>query len=163
MKAKKVFIREKIITFISLVSLISFIFPQVAIAETKEKTETYSTNLDYFSETANNLNQGLPEIEYREPKKTINLTVTAYSSSPDECSGNPFITASGEHVKDGTVAHNYLPFGTKVRFPEVFGNKIFTVEDRLAPHKGYYLVDIWLPSKQEAKEWGVKTLKMEIL
>ena len=100
-----------------------------------------------------------PEIEV---KKTINITVTAYSSTPDQTSGDPFITASGTRVRDGVIAANFLPIGTKVRLPEKFGDKIFVVEDRMHSRYWYY-ADIWMPSREQAKEWGVKYLKMEIL
>jgi len=35
-------------------------------------------------------------------------------------------------VRDGVIATNILPFGTKVRIPEIFGDKVFVVEDRMA-------------------------------
>jgi len=164
MKAKKVFSKENIITFISILSLINLGIPQtsakpIVIRETPSNNEYQN----YASFEQIKKMPGLPAVKNRPARKHINLTVTAYSSSPDECSGNPFITASGQRVGDGTLAYNYLPFGTKVRFPEVYGDKIFTVTDRMASYKGKYIADIWMPSKQEAKNWGVKILKMEIL
>ena len=93
----------------------------------------------------------------------IKVIVTAYSSSVWETQGDPFITASGERVRDGIIANNLLPFGTKVRLPKLFGNKVFTVKDRMNPRKGYYHVDIWFPSRQAALEFGSKITEMEIL
>lgn len=95
------------------------------------------------------------------PKKIIYITVTAYSSTPDQCDSTPFITALNTRVHDGTLAVNFLPFGTKVRFPEYFGEKIFTVEDRMHPRFSYR-ADIWMETRKAAKEFGVKRLKMEI-
>src|SRR5258708_6536739 len=60
--------------------------------------------------------------------KTYKVRVTAYSSTPDQTDDTPFITASGYHVHDGVIAANFLPFGTKLTIPSVFGDKIFTVE-----------------------------------
>jgi len=60
------------------------------------------------------------------------VVVTAYSSTYDQTDSTPFITASGSYVSDGTVACNFLRFGDRVRFPEVYGDKIFIVEDRMA-------------------------------
>src|SRR3990167_1248447 len=40
------------------------------------------------------------------------VTITAYSSTPEETDSTPFITASGTHVRDGVVAANFLPLGT---------------------------------------------------
>src|ERR1700677_1264647 len=77
------------------------------------------------------------------------LRVTAYASVPDETSDHPFITASGQHVRDGIVASNILPFGTKIQIPALFGNKIFTVEDRTSP-RYWQTVDLWMPSVQQA-------------
>ena len=59
------------------------------------------------------------------------VLVTAYSSTVDQCDSTPFITASGIHVHNGTVAANFLRFGTKIKFPVLFGDKIFIVEDRM--------------------------------
>ena len=152
--------REKTTVIMALFSLVNFIFPQNVQAAMPDPVDIIQDSVEYRLDPGL---PGLPEIKDREARKTIILSVTAYSSSPDECSGDPFITASGSHVQDGTIAYNFLPFGTKVRFPEVFGNKVFTVEDRMAAYKGKYIADIWMPSKAEAIQWGVKVLKMEIL
>ncbi|MBW6440955.1 3D domain-containing protein [Patescibacteria group bacterium] len=88
------------------------------------------------------------------------VLVTAFSSTVDQTDSTPFITASGTRVHDGTVAANFLPFGTKVRFPSLYGDKIFIVEDRM---KSDYKVDIWFPTRQEAINFGAKRLEMEIL
>jgi len=88
------------------------------------------------------------------------VLVTAFSSTVDQTDSTPFITASGTHVHDGTIAANFLKFGTKVKFPSLYGDKIFTVEDRM---KSNYKVDIWFPTRQEALNFGAKRLEMEIL
>lgn len=106
----------------------------------------------------------LPEINDKKPKKVVYLTVTAYSSTVDQTDADPFTTASGTKVREGIIAHNYLPMGTKVKFPEAFGGQVFTVEDRLNQRfTSYYHADLWLPSRDSAKNWGAKMLKMEIL
>jgi len=105
----------------------------------------------------------LPSCKKAEVLKRIKVTVTAYSSSVLETQGNPFITASGSRVRDGIVANNLLPFGTKIRLPEIFGDKIFVVEDRMHWRKGYYHVDVWFPSRKEALNFGAKITEMEIL
>lgn len=93
-------------------------------------------------------------------KKKMKVTATAYSSTVDQTDSTPFITASGTHVHDGTIASNFLKFGTKVRFPSLYGDKIFIVEDRM---KSNVKVDIWFPTRQEAKNFGRKWIEMEIL
>src|SRR3989344_7034539 len=86
--------------------------------------------------------------------------VTGYSSNVNETDSTPFITASGEYVRDGITAANFLPFGTKIRIPEIFGNKIFVVKDRMAA-KHFDKVDIWFETKELAKSFGKKKLIVE--
>lgn len=105
----------------------------------------------------------LPQVAQYEVKRTVRLTVTAYTSSVDETDNSPFITASGTRVRDGIIAQNSLPFGTRVRFPDAFGDKVFVVEDRLSSRKGTYIADIWMPTKTDAQTWGARVLTMEIL
>ena len=88
--------------------------------------------------------------------------ITAYSSTVDQTNNQPFITASGAWVRDGIVAANFLPFGTRIRIPEVFGDKIFVVKDRMHV-KNNHKVDVWFPSRQEALAFGVKNTYIEIL
>jgi len=95
--------------------------------------------------------------------KTIKMVATAYSSTPQQTDNDPFITAGGTYVRDGTIANNLLPFGTKIRIPELYGDKIFVVEDRMSSKKGYYHIDIWFPSYWEAKDFGAKITYVEIL
>lgn len=92
----------------------------------------------------------------------LTVPVTGYSSTPEETDDTPFITASGKYVGKGIVAANFLPLGTKIRFPERFGNQVFTVEDRM--NKRFYKkIDIWFETKEEAKNFGIQDLKIEIL
>lgn len=93
----------------------------------------------------------------------IKVVITAYSSSPWETDGNPYITAAGTWVREGIVANNLLPFGTKIKIPEIYGDKIFVVEDRMHWKKGYYHVDIWFASYGEAKNFGAKRTYIEVL
>ncbi len=88
------------------------------------------------------------------------VKITAYSSTLDQTDDTPFIMASGKHVYVGAVASNFLPLGTKVKFPELFGDRVFVVEDRM--NKRFNdRIDIWMPSKTEAKNFGLK--KTEVL
>ncbi|MCX6760821.1 MAG: 3D domain-containing protein [Candidatus Nealsonbacteria bacterium] len=95
--------------------------------------------------------------------REITVVITAYSSTPEQTDDTPFITASGKTTKDGIIANNYLPFGTKIKIPELYGEKVFVVEDRMSWKKGNYHFDIWFPSYQEAKNFGVKRAVIEIL
>jgi 3D (Asp-Asp-Asp) domain-containing protein len=95
------------------------------------------------------------------PKRVVYVVVTAYSSTPDQTDDTPFITANGTHVRDGIIAANFLKFGTRVKFPDFSGDKIFSVQDRMNARYSDR-VDIWMESREAAMNFGVRTLKMEI-
>lgn len=94
--------------------------------------------------------------------KQVKVWLTAYSSVPEQTDDTPFITATGNYVRDGVVAANFLPFGTKIRMPELFGEKVFVVEDRM--HSRFQnSVDIWFADNEEAKKFGKQWSRIEIL
>ena len=99
----------------------------------------------------------------QEEYKKIKVIITAYSSTTWQTDDTPFITANGSTVRDGIVANNMLPFGTELKIPELFGNKVFTVEDRMHSRKSNYQFDIWFPTLEEAQEFGVKETYIEVL
>ncbi len=100
--------------------------------------------------------------------KTFTVVATGYSSTPDQTDDSPFITASGTHVRDGIIAANVytkgqrIPFGTLVRIPEIFGDKVFVVEDRMNSRYTNN-VDIWFPERNLAKVFGIKKVTIEIV
>ena len=104
----------------------------------------------------------LPLAEDREPRKTIWVLATAYTSSVDETDDTPFVTASGTITRPGTVAANFMYFGSRVRLPEYFGNFTFTIEDRMNERYGENRIDIWMPTKTQARAWGARWVKMEV-
>lgn len=88
-------------------------------------------------------------------KRIERLEITGYSSSPDETDDTPHITASGKCTKRGIIAANHLPFGARVKIPELFGDLEFVVEDRM--HRRFSdRIDIWFSSKEEARQFGKK-------
>lgn len=91
------------------------------------------------------------------------IVATAYSSTVWQTDDTPFITAAGTSVRDGVIANNILPFGTRIRIPELYGDKIFVVEDRMSWKKGNHQIDIWFPEYWQAKNFGAKTTLIEIL
>lgn len=94
--------------------------------------------------------------------KTIRVFVTAYSSTPEQTDDTPFTTASGKQVREGIVATNLLPLGTKIKIPEIYGNKVFVVEDRMNPRNDQH-VDIWFPTYWEARYFGIKRASVVVL
>ncbi len=94
--------------------------------------------------------------------REVKTIATGYSSTFDQTDETPFITASGTQVREGIVAANFLPFGTKIRLPELYGDKIFVVEDRMHPRKKYQ-VDIWFPNREDALNFGAEITYIEVL
>lgn len=118
------------------------------------------------AESSNNTNTNLRRSKwvYTGPK-TMTVPTSAYSSTVDQCDASPFITASGYNLKgsaETVVAANFLPLGTRIKIPSHFGDKIFTVEDRMNA-RYTYKVDIWMTSREKAIHWGVKNVTIEIL
>lgn len=110
--------------------------------------------------------RSLPDVADRPQPATrriIWVTVTAYSSTVDQTDSDPFTTASGETVRDGIVAWNGVPFDTRLRLPSHFGSKIFIVKDRLNPRASRYIVDLWMPTREAALQWGARVIRAEIL
>ena len=105
----------------------------------------------------------LPLAQEREATRSMKVVLTAYSSTPGQTDSTPFTTANGKQVYNGLIAANWLPFGTRVKFPELFGDKIFTVNDRMNQRFGRGRVDLWLDlSLDEVKAFGVKRVTMEV-
>lgn len=106
------------------------------------------------------------QVNSREDSKIMKLYVTAYTSTRAETDATPCIAASGydlcKHDVENVVACNFLPFGTKIKFPDIYPDRVFTVVDRM--HERYNSrIDIWMNDRQAAKQFGVKYLKVEIL
>jgi 3D (Asp-Asp-Asp) domain-containing protein len=94
------------------------------------------------------------------PGMAIRVLATAYSSSGAETDSNPFATASGAPVGPGTLAANFLPFGSQVRI----GSFVYTVKDRMnMRYNGKYIVDKWVGTREEALRFGVHVVEMEIV
>jgi len=99
-------------------------------------------------------------------KGEMYVVSTAYSSSVDQCDSTPCITANGYNVcesgVENVIAANFLPFGTKVRIPDLFGDRVFIVQDRMNP-RYFYRVDLWMTSRDRAIEYGNRYVKIEIV
>jgi len=94
--------------------------------------------------------------------KIYRVWVTAYTSDPAETDDTPFITASNSEVRDGIIAANFLPFGTQVKIPSLFGDKVFTVEDRMHRRKINF-VDVWMPNKEKAVDFGINKTEIFVV
>ncbi len=107
----------------------------------------------------------LPKNQIKIKSSQIRL-ITAYSSDVWQCDDSPCITANGfnvcEHGIEDTVATNFLPFGTKVRIPELFGDRIFIVRDRMNSRYNDR-VDVWMINKADAQHFGAQIATVEVL
>ncbi|MDO8592849.1 MAG: hypothetical protein Q7R92_03740 [bacterium] len=94
------------------------------------------------------------------------FVVTAYNSDPGQTDDSPCITANNfnvcNHGIEDTIAANFLPFGAKVRIPELFGDKVFVVRDRMN-RRFSNRVDVWMLEKPDAINFGVKIAKIQVL
>jgi 3D (Asp-Asp-Asp) domain-containing protein len=105
----------------------------------------------------------LGEFEEQKPDRVMDAVITAYTSTPGQTDDSPFIAASGKRVHDGMIAANGLPFGTQIKIPALYGDKIFLVEDRMNSRYGLGRMDIWLDTtRAEAMKFGVKRVEVEI-
>lgn len=103
----------------------------------------------------------LPQAKLRGEYYVKRVTASAYNSLPEQTDDTPFITASGTHVRDGVLAANFLPIGTLVTIPDMYGDKVFVVEDRMnARYQNN--VDIWMESYAEAKKFGRRSVEIHV-
>ncbi len=101
------------------------------------------------------------EREYRVMGQHI-MESSAYNSLPNQTDGSPYITAAGTFTRFGVVASNYFPLGTKVRFPDIFGDQVFIVEDRM--NRRYHkVIDVWMGDKSDALAYGRKRVRVQVV
>lgn len=151
---------EKLIILLILASFINLLFPYNGAFASEMLADANRENLGNLRQTTLYDPFKMP-VELK-VVKTRYISVSAYSSEIAQTDASPFTTATGAIVHDGIIACNFLPHGTKVRFPEYFGDKVFEVQDRMNP-RYYYHADIWMDDKGEAVAFGRRVLKIEIL
>ena len=121
-------------------------------------------NIDNNNESAPNR---LPQSNDSEVAKITNLLLTAYTSEEAQTDSSPCITANGfDLCKQGiedTLAINGVKFGTKVRIPDLFGDRVFIVRDRMNAKYSSNRGDIWMNDKNDAIKFGAQLARVEIL
>lgn len=109
----------------------------------------------------------LPENDEREVAYVKMIVFSAYNSEVGQCDDSPCITANGfnvcKHDTEDTIAMNGIKLGTKIRIPELFGERVFEVRDRMNERYGSNRADIWMKSKKDAKQFGMQLARVEIL
>jgi 3D (Asp-Asp-Asp) domain-containing protein len=168
-------IREKIVfTLILVIFATGMINPTLTTAQNLIITET-DQKLAYESPVSfdlltqrfiDNRNKDVNDPFDQTVVRTVTVIATAYSSTVDQCDDTPCITANGfnvcEHGIEDTIAANFLRFGTKVKLPEVSGDKIYIVRDRMNP-KYDHRIDLWMTSRNKAISFGKRLVKIEIV
>lgn len=108
----------------------------------------------------------LPVNKEKDIKRSGYYKLTAYNSEAAQTDASPCTTANGfnvcEYGVEDTVAANFLPFGAKVRVPDLFGDRVFIVRDRMNPRFDNY-IDVWMREKSDAIKFGVQYAKVEVL
>ncbi len=94
---------------------------------------------------------------------TLSVVATAYSSTPDQTDASPYTTSNGKPVYDGLIAANWLPYNTKIRIPDYFGEKIFTVNDRMNARYKTGRMDLWMKSRADARQFGARRVRIQIV
>ena len=99
--------------------------------------------------------------------RQVRMLVTAYCPCPKCCGPNARgITASGRPVTANggkfCAAPRSIPFGTRLIVPGYNDDQPIPVYDRGGAIKGNHL-DVFFPTHQEAREWGVHWIAVTIL
>ncbi len=159
-----------------LVLIFEFLFPHYTLAQASSEGSIMLPNLvvravdqmveDLHLTEANASVALIAPIKEYTVVTTYQVPITAYSSTVDQTDSTPCITANGFDLcvngQENVIAANFLPFGTKVRIPEYFGDQIFTVQDRMNA-RYYYRVDIWMKERSAAVAWGIRYTAIEVV
>lgn len=166
-----IFADKIIITLIFILFFDFVLFPAPILAKNEDFGTQVITNEAVFAENITKKEVAITNKEVAITKKTNIKTsglyeMTAYTSEVAQCDASPCITANGfnvcAHGIEDTVAANFLKFGTKIKIPELYGDRIFVVRDRM--NKRYPdRVDIWFKDKKQAIKFGFKVAKIEVL
>lgn len=156
--------RRKAELAVLLAFVLQFSFPQVTLSQKMTEPETVISP-SIMRDTVRFAYANPADRPEPQPIKVVHVTVTAYSSTPDQTDSTPCITADGFDVcangLENVIAANFLPIGTQVKIPDYFGDQVFTVHDRMNRRYGDR-VDVWMTSRAKAIEFGRHTLKIEV-
>ena len=132
--------------------------PEVQIEKTEPQILRTMEQLETLDTVSKTEEVTTPIVE-----RGIVMKSTAYTSRPEETSGDPCISASGDNICDlykrgmNVVASNAFPLGTEL-YIDGYGQA--TVLDRMASHK-QNMVDVYFGyDLQAAKQWGVRNVEV---
>ncbi len=140
--------------------------PRKMVANNKIKTRSVKSNLERTA-------RSLPSLTVRS---------TAYNSSADQTDSSPWTTSTGARTRYGIIALSRdllrrIPYGSRVQLEDggswaggrgrgkynaMLKDTVFVVEDTMHARKTG-MIDVWLPAKRHALQWGVRRLNMRIV
>jgi len=126
--------------------------------------DTFIFTLALMNAIATGVNLTTPALAQEKIIESVKMTViaTAYTPRPEETDSTPWLTAAGTKTREGVIAANWLPFGTRVKI----NNKIYTVEDRMNSRYTAAFparIDIVFLSIEKARKFGKQKIEIEIL
>lgn len=144
---------QKGIVTVMLMALLSFQIPH-AFAENDPYSVPENWPSDWIVPFADEqeVTPPAPVVPQYQVRSSRRVTATAYSSDVHQTDAQPFRPAMAmdfrdvvaEHGAVNCIAHNDLRLGTQVRFPELFGETVYTVCDRMnARYTGNARVDFY--------------------
>jgi 3D (Asp-Asp-Asp) domain-containing protein len=132
-------------------------------AVAQELNEIFDPLTEIFTQTKEFPNT-FPESEAR-PLWSISVPMTAYNSLEGQTDSTPCIAARGYNLceanEENVVAANFLPIGAKVKIPELFGDREFTVVDRMNA-RYHYKMDFWMRNYEDAVKFGSKYARVDV-
>ncbi|NQV90645.1 3D domain-containing protein [Candidatus Uhrbacteria bacterium] len=145
------------------------LFPNLANADMEFEQMSLSTEtVSMIIEAMQNQTEeygSLPTSDAAPARRHYTISMTAYTSEVGQTDDTPCITASGldvcERNIENVVAANFLPIGTRVKIPELYGDRVFYVEDRMNARYNYKM-DIWMKDLADAKQFGLKYVTIEV-
>ncbi len=157
---------KKVLTFLTVALVFQLADEAVAKAEANQSGAISLTDIRIEEQpTAVTPEKLTKQPEYK-VVRTSTHTMTAYNSEVGQTDNSPCITANGfnvcEHGVEDTIAANFLKMGTKVRIPELFGDRVFVVRDRMNARHATR-VDVWMKNRPSAIKFGVRVAKIEVL
>jgi 3D (Asp-Asp-Asp) domain-containing protein len=84
---------------------------------------------------------------------------TEYTATVSQTDSTPTITASNQRIREGIVANNCLPFGTRIRV----NNNTYVIQDRMNQRYGCEDFDIYVKKYSQARHFGRRALKYEVI
>ena len=173
--------QQNIVLLVIITCIFQFVLfyaPTLADEAVKEANQTQQTGLN--TDVINNIGTEADKIVFDEinedtqasttPEvKVVRVSthvITAYNSEIGQTDDDPCTTANGYNLcknnQEDSIAANFLEFGAKVRIPELFGDRVFVVRDRMNSRHATR-VDVWMKTRSDALKFGLKTAKIEVI